>query len=166
MRTLWERLLRMAGGYWYLRGVRDELHSSQELVRLLRDCRSKSDVQCTSVDIDLSHGIETAERQLDEERPGMAHVRYKKSLVGHLQPAPGAERLRGIHLRRALTRDLAADLLRALAREGIIDPVVDRAKLCQAIASLSRWLGRADPTDMWSEQSHQWTAVSLLKKGN
>jgi hypothetical protein len=40
-------------------------------------------------------------------------------MVGHILPQPGAEPLRGVHLRRILATTLAAPLLKALACEGI-----------------------------------------------
>jgi hypothetical protein len=65
--------------------------------------------------------LEAAERRLDQERPDGAQIRLGPRTVGRIPPQPGAERLRGVHLRHILATDLAWPLLVALAGNDILD---------------------------------------------
>jgi GT2 family glycosyltransferase len=64
--------------------------------------------------IDLEGGIEEAERVLDLQRPASARVLYGSRPVGTIPARPGAEPLRGAHLRALLAGPLAEPLLRAV----------------------------------------------------
>jgi GT2 family glycosyltransferase len=68
----------------------------------------------SDVVIDLEGGIEEAERVLDLQRPASARILYGSRPVGTIPARPGAEPLRGAHLRALLAGPLAEPLLRAV----------------------------------------------------
>ncbi|MEO8622924.1 MAG: glycosyltransferase family A protein, partial [bacterium] len=67
-----------------------------------------------ALDLDLSEGLEAAERAIDAARPLALHVRLGDVPVGDVHYEPGAEPLRGRHLRRLLATRLAGPLAGAL----------------------------------------------------
>jgi GT2 family glycosyltransferase len=58
--------------------------------------------------VDLAEGLETAETAIDRERPHGVRISLRGREVARLDPVPGAERLRGAHL-RARVAALVAD---------------------------------------------------------
>jgi GT2 family glycosyltransferase len=117
----WQRLLDGLLGYWYWRGVAVELGALRALADFLQENPVYSNEIGTEIVLDLCEGLEVAERRLDNERPLGACVCYGSQLVGYIRRQPGAERLRGIHLRPTLATRLAAPLLKAMALEGATD---------------------------------------------
>jgi len=117
LRGRWRRLCNTLRDYWYWRGVADELGSRRALAGFLQGGPIHVDESAHEIEIDLREGLEAAERRVDEERPACVRIRYGKQPVGRIPPAPGAERLRGVHLRSGLARQLAAPLLIALAMD-------------------------------------------------
>jgi hypothetical protein len=117
LRGRWRRLCNTLRDYWYWRGVADELGSRRALAGFLQGGPVHVDESAHEIEIDLREGLEAAERRLDEERPAGVRIRYGKQPVGRIPPAPGAERLRGVHLRPGLARQLATPLLIALAMD-------------------------------------------------
>jgi GT2 family glycosyltransferase len=97
---------------WYWRGVRD-LIDDAGLRTLGAECASAS-VPVRAIDVDLGAGLRTAERRLDQERPDAVRVRFGDAELGTIGAVSGGERLRGIHLRPALARDVGESLARAL----------------------------------------------------
>lgn len=113
-RRRWHKLLDELLDYWYWRGVIQELGSQQSLLRFLQD--APADVGTYhEIELDLSAGLEAAEHELDKKRPDGIWVRYGEQPIGHIPPRPGAEQLRGVHLRPLLATQLAWPLLVALA---------------------------------------------------
>ena len=105
--------------YW--RGAAMEVAGKNGLVVLAR--ASESMAHSISVcEIDLAEGIPSAEGELDAERPDALRVRMNGALLGELPAVPGAERLRGAHLRRILALDLAGEVCLFLA----LSPVTAR----------------------------------------
>ena len=78
-----------------------------------------------ALEIDLASGLERAMREIDDRRPPAVSVHYRAQPVGVVPSIPGAEALRGEHLRASLARALAAALLAAMGRAGAV-PVAFR----------------------------------------
>ena len=117
LRGRWRRLCSTLRDYWYWRGVADVLGSRRALAGFLQGGPVHVDESAHEIEIDLHEGLEAAERRLDEERPACVRIRYGKQPVGRIPPMAGAERLRGVHLRPGLARQLARPLLIALAMD-------------------------------------------------
>ncbi len=120
LRGRWRHRLDDLLYYWYWRGVADAIGAFSEFEHLVARCHLAASWQPTELDVDLDSGVERAMRTIDEQRPDGIRVRYRNDDVGRMLPEPGAERLRGEHLRAALARELAGPFLRALGRNGVI----------------------------------------------
>ncbi|HEX7089588.1 MAG TPA: glycosyltransferase [Longimicrobiales bacterium] len=118
LRRAWRRLSGATQRYWYWRGVADALGSQAELARFLAHGSGAGSTE-SALDIDLRPGFAEAERRLDVERPAAVRVWYGDVLIGQIPPVPGAERLRGRHLRPLLARHLGVPLLNAKAIEAL-----------------------------------------------
>lgn len=129
MRYRWRRLLDQLLGYWYWRGIADAVGSPQELARLLESAPIEEDGVHDEIEIDLRNGVAAAEELLDARRPEGARLRYGPHLIGRILPQPGAERLRGPHLRPILGTHLAKPLLKTFAQEGVIGQPFDADRL-------------------------------------
>lgn len=86
------------------------------------------------LDVDLADGLESAEALLDRERPAAATLLFGDRLIGEVPAMPGAERLRGLHLRPLLAGLFIEPYLCALALAGELPPVVDPARVLAACA--------------------------------
>ena len=73
------------------------------------------------LDIDLENGVDEAMRLLDETRPAGVRIRFGDRPVGQIRAEPGAEPLRGIHLKRILADDLMEPMMKATESLGSID---------------------------------------------
>jgi len=119
MRGAWRNLQAGVMYYWYWRGVADTLGTVRSLAELAAWCAdagaAEADAAAQSeIEVDLSGGIAAAERRLDELRPAGARIRFGIHEIGRIPPIPGAEPLRGVHLRARLATDLSGSLGRAL----------------------------------------------------
>jgi GT2 family glycosyltransferase len=117
LRPFWRYTLDGLMAYWYWRGVARHFKSLGEVQGFLVEPGPPR--QAPDIDLDLAQGLTAAEQLLDRERPASAAVRYGRHLVGWIPALPGAERLRGAHLRRILAVDLLPAFRRALAQAGI-----------------------------------------------
>ena len=158
LRHHWHRLYETLRSYWYWRGVMEKLGTGRPLANFVRGDQADLDEGDPKIELDLREGLEAAERRLDEERPMAARIWYGQQLVGLIPSQPGAEALRGAHLRPILANVLAVPLLEVLALEGAMttSTTVDRLKLSKSIRSLSPWFGAVKPGKMWFEQYGQW----------
>jgi GT2 family glycosyltransferase/uncharacterized membrane protein YvlD (DUF360 family) len=157
LRDAWRTVRGLLETYAYLEAVADKLGGVQRVVSFCRSLASHEAVRGVQLDLDLSQGIAEAERQLDVVRPAGARVRYGSQLIGIIPPRPGAEPLRGVHLRGALA-GMAVSLLEALALDGaIVDGSFgQRGAVCAAIRRQRDWFGPVRPGQMWFEQYSQW----------
>jgi glycosyltransferase involved in cell wall biosynthesis len=114
--TMWQRVLYGLMGYWYWRGVSEELPTLKAVRDFLSEESHKGQPHL-ALEIDLADGIAAAEAFLDAHRPEEVIICLKQVLVGRVPPQPGAERLRGAHLRSILVRNLQVPLLKALAED-------------------------------------------------
>lgn len=114
--AMWQRLLYGLMGYWYWRGVSERLPTLKAVRDFLSESSRIGQPQ-PALEINLAEGIAAAEAILDVYRPEEVNIRLNHVLVGRVPPQPGAEKLRGAHLRSILMRDLQVPLLKALAED-------------------------------------------------
>ncbi|MEG3918843.1 glycosyltransferase family 2 protein [Microcoleus sp. T3_A4] len=119
MRETWRWLRAKLRGYWYLRGVIDELKSRSAISSFMQGGPARSDLGGHEINIDLQQGWEAAESLLDAERPAGVYLYYDQLTVGHIFPQAGAEPLRGAHLRSILALHFAQPLAGAIAVNGM-----------------------------------------------
>jgi glycosyltransferase involved in cell wall biosynthesis len=120
----WQKLNNTLHGYWYRRGVIDDLKTHKALINYLQGAVIPLDESMNEIEVDLQQGLAVAEQQLDEKRPVSVRIRYGAQPLGRIPPQAGAEPLRGIHLRSALSTTFAWPLLQALTLEGAINPAI------------------------------------------
>ncbi len=126
IRSLWLELNNKLHGYWYLRGIVEQLKTHKALTNLLQSGLIRLDRQDTELELDLQQGLIAAEQLLDKTRPISVRIRYGQQFVGLIPPKAGAERLRGVHLRRILATTLSFPFLQALAFDGVLDQRSDK----------------------------------------
>jgi glycosyltransferase involved in cell wall biosynthesis len=119
MRTTWRWLRAKLRGYWYFRGVMDELKSRSAIASFMQGGPVRADLGGQEIEIDLQEGWEAAERILDRERPDGIYLRYGELPIGHVTPKVGIEPLRGVHLRPILATLVSDKLLVAIAVNGM-----------------------------------------------
>ena len=119
MRTTWRWLRGKLRGYWYFRGVIDELKSRSAISSFMQGGPARADLNGHEIEIDLQQGWEAAERLIDAERPDGIYLRYGEMPVGHVPPKFGVEPLRGVHLRIILAILVSDQLLVAIAINGM-----------------------------------------------
>ncbi|MDB5074705.1 MAG: glycosyltransferase, partial [Chloroflexi bacterium] len=116
LRRYWRSILSLVLDYWYWRGVAEGVGTKRALTKLLQGEPAQA-YKGPEIDIDLREGIEAAERRLDEERPHGVRIRFGILPIGRIPAQVGAERLRAAHLRPFLAKDVAWQLLAALAMD-------------------------------------------------
>jgi glycosyltransferase involved in cell wall biosynthesis len=119
MRGTWRWLNGKLRGYWYFRGVVDELKTRSGISSFMQEGPARADLGGYEIEIDLQQGLEAAEQRIDLERPAGIYLYYGKLTIGHVPPQVGAEPLRGVHLRTILALHLAEPLARAMAVNGL-----------------------------------------------
>jgi glycosyltransferase involved in cell wall biosynthesis len=113
-RRAWRRTRARLTHYAYWRGVASAVGSRTALEEIRRIGRGAAVTGAREVEIDLREGLVAAEGRLDAERPDGARLRFGDLRVGDIPPQPGAEPLRGVHLRPALATRLADPMIAAL----------------------------------------------------
>jgi GT2 family glycosyltransferase len=119
MRKTWRWLRTKLRGYWYFRGVVDELKTRSAISSFMLGGPARGNLSEHEIELDLMQGWEAAERQIDAERPAGIYLYYGKLTVGHIAPEVGKEMLRGAHLRSILALHLSEQLGRAIAVNGM-----------------------------------------------
>ncbi len=119
MRTTWRWVRAKLRGYWYFRGVIDELKSRSAISSFMQGGSARGDLSDREIEIDLMQGWEAAERIIDEKRPDGIYLSYGELPIGHITPKVGIEPLRGVHLRPMLANSLSDKLLVAIAVNGM-----------------------------------------------
>ncbi|MGH7845183.1 MAG: glycosyltransferase, partial [Candidatus Binatia bacterium] len=157
LRDSWKQLQDALKDYWYWRGVAEEI-SRRTLTGLFDRNQVRSDVETPEVELDLREGLDRAESRLDEKRPDAIRICYAGRHVGFVFPQPGAEPLRGAHLRSILTKTFAGPVLEAMVLLGNVDDfdTVERPKLAKLVRVRSSWFGQVRSGKAWSEQYAQW----------
>jgi glycosyltransferase involved in cell wall biosynthesis len=164
LREEWKRLWDVLKDYWYWRGAAEELINRRALDDLAQLAERSLAADHLEIEIDLREGIDEAERRLDEQRPAALRLLYGTHAVGVVPFIPGAEPLKGIHLRSILTNTLAAPMLAALTLAGVTtdSASIDREKLAFLLQLKSCWFGKMETRKHWSEQYSQWLALDRL----
>ncbi|RJR35257.1 MAG: hypothetical protein C4576_25285 [Desulfobacteraceae bacterium] len=121
MRGLWGRLFRALCAYWYWRGVAETAGSRSAAAILRQGGPDRPPEEDGAIDIDLGEGLEAAERRMDLRRPPGVRIRLGEQFVGAIPSQPGAEPLRGAHLRPILLTKFSKRMLVALAMEDVFD---------------------------------------------
>jgi len=129
MRGTWRWLRAKLRGYWYLRGVIDELKTRSAISSFMQGGPARADLAGHEIEIDLQQGWEAAERLIDAERPAGVYLYYGKLTVGYIFPQAGAEPLRGAHLRSILARQFAEPLARAIGINGMPKNIATTAEV-------------------------------------
>jgi GT2 family glycosyltransferase len=118
LRTAWRKIFGGLLHYWYLRGAAKELGTAKALDKFYQGGTVSIAQADFEIEIDLADGLKAAEQELDHVKPAGVRLRYREHTIGRIPPQPGAEPLRGEHLRPILARsELAWPLLRALVME-------------------------------------------------
>ena len=125
LRFRWRALLEDLLVYWYWRGLIAE--GGTHGLEAMR--RPPSAPKPAFADLDLADGVEAAEQRLDRERPAAVRLRHGPRLIGEVPALPGAEDLRGEHLRPLLADRFIDAYIRALAIAGDMPPVVDTERV-------------------------------------
>ncbi len=120
LRGRWQRRVHDLLHYWYWRGVAEAVPRFEAFLQLRERCRAAARWQPQWLDVDLAGGLSGAMAAIDARRPDAVRVVYGSEHAGDMPPLPGAERLRGIHLKAALARELAGGFVSALGRAGVV----------------------------------------------
>ncbi len=115
LRREWNTLNYNLHNYWYLRGLLTALGSRKKLNEYLHYRSGKT--QTDEIEIDLKDGLKAAEEKLNRYRPAGVRLVFGKQPIGNIPANPGAERLKGVHLRSILAADFSAPLTKAIALE-------------------------------------------------
>jgi len=115
MRRSWKCVYHFIRGYWRWRGYFEEMRA----IRAERDSGTPSEetIVLEETTLLLDEGIEEALRRVDRERPSAVRIIHGGRAIGTISAVPGAEPLRGAHLRRILGGALA-DTLAANGEDG------------------------------------------------
>lgn len=124
MRDKWRDALERAMDYWYWRGAATGAKGG-DAVRALRARVDPPGAE--PLHVDVGEGLEPAERHIDRERPAGIRVTLAGEPVCVLDERPGAERLRGVHLRPLLLKGYPVDFAAAAARAGLLPDVLAAA---------------------------------------
>lgn len=99
----WRKLLDGLLGYWYWKGVIQELPTRKDVKDFLHGNPDEGSVQnSVEIAIDLLKGLEHAEQVLDRTRPNALKIYKGETFIGAMPASGGEERLRGVHLRAIL----------------------------------------------------------------
>lgn len=131
VRSLWRRTMDGLMAYWYWRGASRLLDFPAGYERFFKEYQDfiKKEPSSTPIILDLACGLLTAENQLDQIRPSSVVISYGSRSIGFVPSKPGAERLRGIHLRGILARDLFEELSWFLASSSPLDILQSPARV-------------------------------------
>ena len=125
MRDKWRVALGRAMDYWYWRGVLEQA-GSRSAVEALRPDGTCHDAT-PPLEIDLANGLAWCEARIDAERPASLCVRLDGRLVGIEPASPGAEPLRGVHLRARVSTHMWRGYVHAAAAAGLMPEVLANA---------------------------------------
>lgn len=114
----WQMLLYRLLGYWYLRGMVDELRDRASIARFLESATPRVPEEF-ELELDLQKGLRVAEQLLDHCRPASVKIRYGQQFLVQVPAIPGSERLRGTHLRSILATTSGYSFFLALLLEGV-----------------------------------------------
>jgi hypothetical protein len=115
LRESWRLLHGGSVFYCYLRGASESLDGWRAFAALADAAREHAALRpARAIDVDLSAGIAPAIRLVDAERPDALRIVHRGRELGAVPALPGAEPVRGAHLRLVLGTTLAHALVWAL----------------------------------------------------
>lgn len=120
-RRVWRRLADLLLMHHYWRGVVASVDGQEDLLKRIAASEQLSSEDHTLLQIDLQHGLEAAEKVLNEKRPQGVVLKWGRLLFGTVPAEPGLERLHAGHLRSLLCRDFADEYLRAAGLQALQD---------------------------------------------
>ena len=124
-RWRWRWLLDALLGYWYWRGVASAIGTRADLAMLM----PRAPAAAPALTVDLAAGLRSAEALLDEVRPRSIRLVLGEAEIGILPDVPGAEPLRGVHLKSQIVQRLRTEYLAALCAAGAVpDPLRPAAR--------------------------------------
>jgi glycosyltransferase involved in cell wall biosynthesis len=113
MHYSWRKLSYKLLTYWYYRGLLRELQTKENLISYFE--HEPRIPGFHHIDINLKEGLSTIEAIVDRYRPHSITIWNGSKRIGTVPYTPGAERLRGSHLRRILQEDFHEQLISSLA---------------------------------------------------
>jgi hypothetical protein len=132
LRFRWRARVEDLLAYWYWRGVATAATRRDQMAALISSVPRSRDGSLT---LDLACGFQAAEARLDELRPSSLRLVFGPHFIGELDEAPGAEPLRGIHLRRLVAHHFANEYLRAACLAGALPEVLVNPALQRQLSS-------------------------------
>jgi GT2 family glycosyltransferase len=120
MRGRWLRRLYQMLDVAYWQGVAAAAGTRTNLESLVRAAAIAEVKPAWWLRVDVGSGVGAQAQRVDAARPDGLVVSYRGEPVGSIPPVAGAEPLRGVHLRAALSRQLAWPLLAAMGRAGAV----------------------------------------------
>lgn len=131
MHYRWQKLSYKLLTYWYYRGLLHELQTKENLIKYFEHEPRLPDFH--HVDVNLKEGLPAVEAIMDRFRPHSITIWLGRNKIGTVPYAPGAERLRGSHLRRILHEEFAEELSGALELERLPIPKKENTSSQQGI---------------------------------
>ncbi|MFZ0390869.1 MAG: glycosyltransferase [Calditrichia bacterium] len=113
MRNWWRYFLDGLLTVYYWNGVMSEVTAKSGLQKLLKDSRL-NETNKSGMQIDLTEGWETVEKRIDQDRPDAIEVFYDHHQIGIIENVPGAENLKGAHLRPGIAANFPQPLIAAV----------------------------------------------------
>ena len=134
LRYRWRARIEDLLSYWYWRGVATATGSRVRLAALLAKRPDQRDACAT---IDLGGWFGGGRGATRQAPPCFYPARVREHFIGELKEVPGAEPLRGIHLRRIIARQFADEYLRAAILARAVPEILLNPALEQALSSKS-----------------------------
>lgn len=119
-RGKWKTLYHKLHWYWYTRGVLEELHKKQDLSAYFKYA-SKFKTPDEALEIDIKAGLTAVVQLLDQLRPDSILLRYGTQMIGTIPSKPGAERLKGNHLRYIIAMELPEAFIMSFAMDEMMN---------------------------------------------
>jgi GT2 family glycosyltransferase len=119
MRSSWFTLSHFLHRYWYVRGLLQHFTSLKELRRFI--ISNEAPTEHRKLKIDLQQALKTIEGELDQVRPLELEVYYGAEQIGTVPFRPGAEPIRGTHLRKILKKEFSEELSAILYKEVVFN---------------------------------------------
>ena len=119
IRKSWQQVHGALRSYWYCRGAAFELDASaggMTLERFLGEVPVRTSALTV---VDLEPGLDASVERIDAIRPGGVRIELHGMPVATIPDTPGAEPVKGCHLRDFLARNATQDLLVAAAAHRI-----------------------------------------------
>jgi glycosyltransferase involved in cell wall biosynthesis len=118
MHSSWLKMNYRLHQYWYVRGLMASVRSAEEFRQYITDKDIDLNKHKKQV-IDLQQGLKKVQEALDESKPFGIDIYYGPKFIGSINYEPGAERIKGAHLRKILKDKFSEELASTLFPEQI-----------------------------------------------